>query len=118
MSCRDRFMRERLVRSLMSDLDSLVGRAVEAAAQAEFDRLATCHGGWDRFAETERERYRSKVRPHVLVALGVVADHCTTEADAINESTSAPGISPANYMHRGGQISAFRSVAAELRETP
>ena len=104
----------------MAERDSLVGRAVEAAAIERFERLfghelsherwATCHESW-------REHQREMVRPAVLAALGVVADHCTTEAHKAWEWASKR----AHDLDRGAQYGRVRKamtltdMAAECR---
>ena len=96
--------------------DSLVGRAVEAAARERFKEFIRRHDidlSWDEGTSDEQEGWRIQVRPAVLVALGVVADHCTTEADAPTRAGDRDGI----WMEIGA-IEALRGLAAELRETP
>ena len=90
----------------MAVVSELVGRAVEAAAQADYESHARARiVKWDELDEHWRDQSRAKVRPAVLVALGVVADHCTTEI----AKTST---------REFGRIGAFFELAAELRETP
>ena len=92
--------------------DSLVGRAVEAAARAEHERGWPITGTWVNVPEPGREKCRVKVRPHVLAALGVVADHCYAVADASQEALDSGGWGDRE------RIGTLRDLAAELRETP
>ena len=102
--------------------DSLVGRAVEAAARAEWDRIGFKfvladgrHETWDDIIEYRRSRVRDAVRPAVMVVLGVVADHCTTEA--IRVEAAANGV-PGAMDVAAIAAKAYRDLAAELKETP
>ena len=94
-------------------MSELVGRAVEAAARAEYEKRVQNRGdeSWESCTEARRNWWRSLVRPHVLVALGVVADHCTTRADAGLQRAMSPWVAV-------GYDVAYRNLAAELRETP
>ena len=95
----------------MSERESLVGRAGEAAVRADDEWFATDQDL--RFPTADEPRMRCTAI--VAAALGVVADHCTTEA--IRESEASFRL-PAVDQQALGAIVAFRSVAAELRETP
>ena len=96
-------------------MSELVGRAVEAAARAELLALTPQEPEWEARTEDERESFRASVRLIVEVALGVVADHCTTEAERVEAaSNGVPGAVDVAAV----AAKAFREVAAELRETP
>ena len=95
-------------------MSELVGRAVEAAARELSNRRTMTP--WDEASERWREKTRSEVRRHVEVGLGVVADHCTTEAERVE--AAANGV-PGAFSVAGIAARAFREVAAECRgETP
>ena len=99
----------------VSESESLVGRAVEAAARAEWERssVAQVVGEWETAPQSWRDEYRNRVFLHVEVALGVVADHCTTEADAIAvEMGTRTGVA---FMRGDERIMALRAVAVECR---
>ena len=98
--------------------DSLVERAVEAAAQAAFDPASP--SSWGRTSEETRRLYREAIRRSVLAALGVVADHCTTEAHKAWEwaSLHANDTDLAAQHGRVRKAMTLTDVAAELRETP
>ena len=96
-------------------MSELVGRAVEAAARAAYeDDFGP--GTWAEAGERGQRTWRESNVAPVLAVLGVVADHCTTEADA-RVGTVRDGF-PEIASHVEGVIAAFRAVAAELRETP
>ena len=87
--------------------ESLVGRAVEAAARARYEQVN--YGQvWSEITEGARETWRDFVRPFVEAGLGVVADHCTTEADALLDDPTV----------ETWDVAFLRDVAAALRETP
>ena len=92
--------------------ESLVGRAVEAAARARYEQVN--YGQvWSEITEGARETWRDFVRPFVEAGLGVVADHCTTEADAIAvEMGTRTGVA---FMRGDERIMALRAVAVECR---
>ena len=97
-------------------MSELIERAVEAAARADYESHARARiVKWDELDENWRDQSRAKVRPHVLAALGVVADHCTTEAERVE--AAANGV-PGAFSVAGIAARAFREVAAGLRETP
>ena len=93
--------------------------AVEAAAIAEFYAMAG-PVTWEELDESWRDHYRKKISAHVLVTLGVVADHCTTEAHKAWEwaSLHANDIDLAAQHGRVRKAMTLTDVAAELRETP
>ena len=86
-------------------MSELVVRAVEAAAIDEYESWFDHERDWNAASDAQRDFVRAKVRRHVVTALGVVADHCTTEI----AKTST---------REFGRIGAFFELAAELRETP
>ena len=95
--------------------ERLVGRAVEAAARDAYERWVDRNnpeGSWDDEPESLKRVYRRAVRFAVETALGVVADHCTTEA--IRESEASFRL-PAVDQQALGAIVAYRAVAAECR---
>ena len=90
--------------------------AVEAAAQAEYYALAG-PVTWEELDESWRNHYRKKIRAHVLVTLGVVADHCTTQAEHETPPLHDGPNSELSYGRLIGWQDALRELAAELRET-
>ena len=94
-------------------MSELIERAVEAAARAEWEKRLD-DVPWGAIPEGARTYYRDFVRPTVLVALGVVADHCTTEVEwMVRADDTHPGIDKRDL----GAIEALSVLAAELRET-
>ena len=89
--------------------ESLVGRAIEAAARARYEQVN--YGQvWSEITEGARETWRDFVRPFVEAGLRVVADHCTERAEHIRDTTSGNlSFASSGTLH---------AVAAELRETP
>ena len=92
-------------------VNGLVERAVEAAARAE----AAKSRNPELWNEASAPRIRDAVRPVVLAALGVVADHCTTEAALADKDADAGGVWRPEARTRAHTLF---EVAAELRETP
>ena len=96
--------------------DSLVGRAVEAAARARWNTLAP-DAPWETLREGGREFVRKDLRPTIAAVLGVVADHCTARIEAEEHAESVEG-NPLLRAYVDGAQQTWREVAAELRETP
>ena len=97
--------------------DSLVGRAVEAAARARWNTLAP-DAPWETLREGGREFVRKDLRPTIAAVLGVVADHCTTEAARHEEIFKVPTDDGIAVCVAAGMAKSLYEVAAELRETP
>ena len=98
-------------------MSSLTERAVEAAAKGQWENRPGDNAPWDEIPEGSREFYRSSVRPTVLIAFGVVADHATTKADHCKQVYKTE---PDDRLAVGvaGWASGLYELAAELRETP
>ena len=97
-------------------MSDLVERAVEAAARADYASWAT--ESWDDLNDGARDALRRAFRPTVLVALGVVADHCDTLTRGEASVMRHEGPITADDERAYGACEALSSVAAELRETP
>ena len=90
-------------------MSDLIERAVEAAARDQYHRQHKTSGLlWDDASDEMKENWRRAERPIVKSALRVVADHCTTEADALLDDPTV----------ETWDVAFLRDLAVELRETP